>query len=284
MRFLKLLLISIFALTVSLLLILLTFGSSQPYSSEKLRGFALRLNEAAAIQIPHHFLMDEAIRQQHLTLLKKVETGAELTAENSARYRAIFQSNLAQSQSFLGRFDQELTILEDWQMSADNNVGQAGITGKHDHHDRSARLNFADVERSLSIIDKSTGGFGYVQRIRAINLAYKSLADVISHLGVAPHTVSVAYELPAVALRDPTLGSLFETVLRNYKNAQFETVNSTAYWRYVDRAVNDYARLVEQVQKRVHAKSTWWERRIAGRFLSLQTLAPMIEEDIPLRR
>ncbi len=79
------------------------------------------------------------------------------------------------------------------------------------------------------------------------------------------------------------MGAIFETMLSAYKQSQFEQVNSPAYWAQVDQAVGSYTELIEQVQTRMWQKSAWWERRIAGRFLDLQTLAPQIDEKTPIR-
>lgn len=284
MRFLKWLLIGIITLFLSIPVVLVIFGSSKPHATKDLQLFADRLNEAAAIQIPHGFLMSEELRAGNLPLLEKVEKGVVLSAAESANYRAVFQQNLLESQSFLGRFDGELTVLNDWRMGAVNNVGTDGIAGKHDHHDESARRNYEDVERALARLDGASGPLAFLQRIAAINLANKSLADIISHMGVAPHTVSVAYEAPSKTWREQVTGDAFEAMMKAYKASQFQLVNSASYWQSVDQAVQQYALLVGEVQVRLQAKSSWWERRIAGGFLAPQTLAPQIDEDIPFRR
>ena len=284
MKWLKYTVWSVITLVLAIPILLVLTRSSLPLSDWEISSHATRLNEAAAIQIPHFFLMDDVQRNDNLALLLKVEVGQVLSASESATYRSLFQKTLFDGQRFLGRFDGELTVLQDVEMESANNVGSLGINGNHDHHDVSARRNYKDVEIALLQLDSSQGFLGSFNRIKAINLAQKSLADIISHMGVAPHTISVPYRLPGQLWREDVTSGTFENMVRAYKDSQFLEVNSAAYWEKVDEAVAGYALLVHQVQNRLWQKSAWWERRIAGRFLDFQTLAPQIDENIPLRK
>ncbi len=237
-------------------------------------GLTQALIEAAAIGVPHDFLMQKDVRLQHLALLEKVESGALLTPAESLEYRKIFQATLLESQSFLAAFDRQLSVLPDHAMDAANNVESHGIAGRHDHHDQSARSNFRELLTSLEQLDQARTPVG---RIFYANAAQKDLVDLISHMGVAPHTVSVPYEAPDRPWPDAALGSVFEEMLKAFKAAQFEPVNSPAYWQHVDEALARYNALILAVQERVVAKTARWERRIAGRFNAVQTFAPPVD-------
>ncbi len=255
--------------------------SSEPWSQQEVSNFTIALNEAAAISVPHDFLMASGIRAAHLALLKKVESGAVLSDAESLNYRLIFQQTLEKSQRFLSAFDQQLTVLSNHAMHEGNNVNAAGIAGNHDHHDYSARQNFAGLLISLDQLDAAGTPLG---RIVAANGIQKDLVDLISHLGVAPYTVSVSYRAPEIPWQDSELGDKFEAMLLAFKAAQFTLVNSAAYWVQIDIGLARYNELILLVQNRVIARTKPWERRIAGRFLSPQTLAPPVDLNRNLRR
>ncbi len=225
--------------------------------------------------------MSDKVRQANTALLAKVETGAVLSADESADYRAVYQQVLFDSQTFLARFDGELTVLPDHAMHQPNNTGGNGIAGRHDHHDRSARLNFAGVLASLDALETARTPFG---RIVHANAAYKDLVDLISHLGVSPHSVSASYEPPETPWPDAELGSAFEEMMAGFKAAQFQDVNTPGYWSATDAALAAYNRLIGAVQERIITGTAPWERRIARRFLSPQTLAPPVDLERKPRR
>jgi hypothetical protein len=277
----KKILASAAALTIALGATLIARTNPDPWSAEEITRLTVGLNEAAAIGVPHGFLMSNVERAAHLALLEKVEVGAVLTPAESLEYRYIFQKTLQESQRFLGAFDGELTIIPDHAMDMANNVETKGIAGYHDHHDVSARANFAALLQSLLALDQAENAFA---RMRYANAAQKDLVDLISHMGVAPHTVSVPYLPPAKAWPDAELGAEFEGMMKAFKDAQFEAVNSTAYWAAIDVALENYAALILSVQAHVVAHTAPWERRVAGRFLSPQTLAPPVDLHRPLRR
>ena len=255
-----------------------------PMSEVDITAWTQRLNEAAAIGVPHGFLMDEPARLANTALLTKVEAGSELTADESRQYRQLFQSILYDNQQFLSAFDNELTVLQDVAPETANNCLSLGIAGLHDHHDVSARLNFAAIIMSLDRLNAARGPLGVLTRIAAANAALKDLSDLIGHLGVAVHSLSVPYAEPETPWKDAALGGLFETMLVEFKAAQFETVNSPGYWAHVDKALAAYGGLVSTVQARIGRDASPLEQRIAGRFLSLRTLAPQVDPAIPMRR
>jgi hypothetical protein len=251
-----------------------------PWAEKDLPALTKALNEAAAIGVPHDFLMQKEVRDQHLAILEKVESGAALTLTESLEYRKIFQATLLDSQSFLAAFDDQLSVLPDHAMQDANNIEGLGIAGHHDHHDQSARSNFRALLNSLEHLDQARTPIG---RVFNTNAVQKDLVDLISHMGVAPHTVSVPYAEPNEPWPDAALGSIFEDMLKAFKAAQFELINTPAYWQHVDKALAHYDDLILAVQGRVVAKTARWERRIAGRFNSVQTFAPPIDLNRPLR-
>jgi len=270
----------VFVAAAALAVALIVRTSPDPIPRSDIRVMASGLNEAAAIGVPHHFLMSDATRAAHAALLSRVEGGAVLDVQDSAAYRRVFQSVLHDNQRFLGRFDAELTVLQDPAPAAPNNVAGHGIAGHHDHHDVSARKNFAAMLGNLRRLDAAGSSF---ERIRFANVVQKDLVDLISHLGVAPHTVSIGYAAPAEPWPDRQLGDLFEAMTMAFKTAQFEPVHSLPYWQAIDLALDRYADLIFETQSRIHSATASWERRIAGHFLSAQTLAPPVDFNRPLR-
>jgi hypothetical protein len=253
----------------------------EPWTKEEIVFLTQGLNEAAAISVPHGYLMSKGMREANLAVLEKVESGTVLDASESKAYRHIFQQNLQESQNFLARFDAELSVIPDHAMQTENNIAELGIAGHHDHHDLSARKNFAGLLASLAKLETASNSFG---RIRFANAVQKDLVDLISHMGVAPNTISVPYQSPEMPWPDSELGQIFEDMMKAFKQAQFENVNAPAYWAAVDVALAKYAELIWTVQTRVNSHTAVWERRIAGRFLSMQTLAPPVEIKKSARR
>jgi hypothetical protein len=263
------------------LAILLVRSDPEPLTRTQITALVTQLNEAAAIGVPHDFLMRKDVRVENRALLEKVESGQVLSEADSIAYRKLFQSVLAEGQNFLARFDSELSVLHDHAMEMTNNIQGQGIAGHHDHHDLSARKNFALVLNNLREVERATSSFG---RIRWANAVQKDLIDLISHIGVAPHTVSVPYLMPEQQWRDEELGALFENYLERTKAAQTPPVNSPDYWEAIDQSLTEYVNLILAVQDRVMAHTSPWERRIAGRFNATQTLAPPVDLNRPLRR
>jgi hypothetical protein len=252
-----------------------------PWAPAEVARLAAGLNEAAAIGVPHGYLMRKEVRAEHLALLQKVESGEVLSETESIEYRHIFQNTLHDSQRFLSSFDGQLTILDDVEMSTSNNVAGQGIAGHHDHHDVSARENFQAMLHSLQSLEQTSSSFS---RIASANMVQKDLVDLISHMGIAPHSVSVPYVPPDRLWADSALGDKFEAMTRAFKDAQFSPINSPPYWAAIDEALAKYGDLILAVQTRVVAHTSSLERRIAGRFMSFQTGAPPVDINRPMRR
>src|SRR3954466_5007295 len=83
------------------------------------------LNEKAAVVTPH-FDLGKATRAAHLALFEKVEQGVQLSPDESAQYRVLYQLILQRKQRELSKLDSQLTVLTDYQPAEKNNVGTHG--------------------------------------------------------------------------------------------------------------------------------------------------------------
>jgi hypothetical protein len=230
------------------------------------------LNEKAAILTPH-LTLGKKIREANLALFEKVERGQELTADESAAYRVLYQSILKDRQHELAKLDHELTVLTDFSPDEKNNVGTLGIEGSHDHHDASSAANLAALRQDLERLEQATGAMASYTRVCAAVAAWKDLDDIILHMATAPQTKSVprAPEIPA----DP-LQAQYEPMMLHFKRAQFEPVNSPAYAAEVHQALDRYDALVAAVQDRIYAELGPVERSLSGRWGSWRSLAPSL--------
>jgi hypothetical protein len=239
---------------------------------QEISGLTDILNEAASVIAPHKSL-GKKIRLENFALFKKVEDGFELSEAESAQYRKHYQQIVLNNQLFFWSYDHQVTVMPDVGMQMANNVGGLGIAGKHDHHDASARINLELLKGNLERIDAASGAMASPARIYSAIKAHKNLTDLMLHFGTVPQTVSVPYA-PAEFGPDDALAANFETMLREYKTAQFAPVNSPAYWNAVHSALGAYDKLIIDVQDHVRAKLGPVERTLAGRWLAWQSLTP----------
>jgi hypothetical protein len=230
------------------------------------------LNEASSVIAPHKSL-GKKIRFENLALFEKVEKGVELTEQESAQYRKLYQQIVLNNQLFFWSYDHQVTAMPDVGIDMPNNAGGQGIAGTHDHHDVSARRNLDLLKGNLARIDAASGLMASPARILAAIKAHKNLTDLMLHFGTVPQTVSVPYA-PAVVEPGDTLASNFEAALREYKTAQFAPVNSSAYVNALHAALAAYDRMIIETQDHVRAKLGPWERTLAGRWLAWQSLTP----------
>lgn len=238
------------------------------------------VNDGAGVVVPHKRLDDGATRGKHLSLFEKVEAGVVLTDAESREYRTEYQGILQRKQVYLRRFDGNLTVLESVGMNRPNNVGGNGIEGAHDHHDASARSNAGDVVCQLERLESG----GKSLRPRRVLLAIgvnKDLMDILLHMATAPQTKSVTYSSQQI---DDPVSARNEVMIAAFKDAQFEAVNSPAYWRGVHRALDEYERLVLEVQQRLDMALTPLERRLAGRWGDWQSVGPSFFDGYPQPR
>lgn len=250
-----------------------------PYTRAEIRSLSDALNEEAAVRVPHHSLMSPELMEKHRGLVERVDAGEPLSAEESVVYRKMGLENLHNNQMTLSLLDRQFRALTDVGMAMTNNVGEAGIAGHHDHHDASARANFATVLSDLDAIEDA----GFFMRIWRAMRIYKNTADLIIHMGPAPQSVSVPYEPPSQPWPDAELGGHFETFLAAFKEMQFAPVNSEAYVTPLHRGLDAYDALVYAVQSKVAPKMGWADCRIAGNWLSIQQVTPQIDPDMRVR-
>jgi hypothetical protein len=230
------------------------------------------LNEKAGILTPH-MKLGKKTRKANLALFEKVESGQQLTADESAAYRVLYQSILKDKQRMLAMLDDQLTVLTDFMPGEANNVGTHGIEGSHDHHDASAGANLAALRFDLEQLESASGVFASFTRVGAAIGAYKDLDDVILHMATAPQTKSVprVSENPADEIQ-----ALYEQMMLHFKRAQFEPVNSPAYAAEVHQALDRYAALVVLIQDRVYAQLGPVERSLSGRWSGWRSMGPSL--------
>ncbi len=250
-----------------------------PYTRAEIRSLTDRLNEEAAVRVPHHSLMPDDMREAHADLIARVDKGEELTAEETLDYRKLGLANLYQSQTFLSYLDMNFQTRKDHGMEMKNNVGGHGIEGTHDHHDASARANFDEILTRLDGLKDQN----FLSRIWSTITIYKNTADLVIHMGPAPQSVSIPYTPPPEPWSDPEMGALFETMLMGYKETQFAPVNSAAYVTPLHTALDAYDQLVYSIQSKVAPQMGWADCRIAGNWLSIQQVAPQLDPDMFIR-
>jgi len=243
-----------------------------PRTSREIAALSDVINEASSVIVPHKTL-GKKIRFENLDLFRRVEDGKELTQAESQTYRKLYQQIVLNNQTLFWSYDHQVTPMPDVGMDMDNNAGGKGIAGSHDHHDASARANLDLLKGNLATLETASGFTGPLVRIFATAKAHKNLTDLMLHLGTVPQTVSVPYVPTQVAAGD-MLATNFETMLREYKTAQFAPVNSPAYVNALHAALAAYDKMIMEVQDRVRAKLGPVERTLAGQWLSWQSLTP----------
>src|SRR5688500_2389142 len=94
----------------ALALLALAIQDASPVSAEESRRKSDEINERAGVKVPDGF-GDGGIARQVGEAAGKVERGAELSEDESSRYRIAYQSAIFQMQDRLRRFDGNLTVL-----------------------------------------------------------------------------------------------------------------------------------------------------------------------------
>lgn len=235
-----------------------------------------RINEAVAITVPHFELDDGKTRENLIEVFLKVENGEELTEEDNIEYRLMFQKILKDNQEKLNYFDKNLTVIADLDMKKNNNVKGLGVDGSHDHHDASARSNFADLWASLKLLQRKDEGM--MTRISNAITAYKDTTDILLHLATVPHTKSTRYDKPKDLLERTNLEQDAEEVIRLFKKAQFSPVNSKEYRKSIHGALDKYDQIILQVQEIIHGELRPLERTLVGTWGAWQSFGPSLEE------
>jgi hypothetical protein len=251
-----------------------------PLTADTIRKKVDEINQAAAVTVPEEFESGKLCRD-HMDLCKSVDADRPLSEKESSDYRITFQEVICLKQPTLRRFDRNLTVLSNVDMSRPNNVGGLGIAGSHDHHDESMRSNLRDIEGEISTVkDHSRSVYS---RVKAAVFVYKDLSDVLTHLATIPHTKSTAYEPPSKNdLGDYQRAG--EAMLIDFKAAQFAPINGPEYWAALSRGLDKFDLPALSVQQAVNDNLSPLERRLTGRWGSVQSLGPWLTNGSKPRR
>ena len=264
---------------VCLVVVYLVFEPTAPLGADQTRRRDDEVNQAAAINIPHGFARGK-LRAEEPLLTSKVEHDIVLDDAESAGYRAAYQQIILLEQPTLHRLDRNLTVMNNVQMDRPNNIGGIGIAGSHDYHDQSVRSNLNDLTEEVNAAENPANSS--LTKVWSAILAYKDLSDTLSHLATMPHTKSTAYLPPAFKPIGYQIEG--EAILRDFKSAQFASINSDAYWANLWRGLDRYDLLAIDVQTRLHRALTPFQRHLAGRWDSVQSLGPFLAQHAVPRR
>jgi hypothetical protein len=222
-----------------------------------------------AVDVPHDMAGPE---NPKAGLMVRVAKGEELSAPDSTAYRLAIQQVLAANQRLFAVLDNNIVFASDTGPNDPNNCGGTGIAGRHDLHAASAASNFAELDASLKALSTA----GPLGRIRHANRAYKSLTDLMVHLAPAVHSVVLKNSPALPETADPALAQGFEHFRLAMTEASFAPIGSAAYNQALDQAQTAYAALVLTTQTRIIATLSPLEQRLAGRWLSLQSVSPRL--------
>ena len=266
MRIVKLILLG---LVLGLVGLVVT-SSAKPHSRADIQGYAAQLFEFGAVRYVHDLGTKRIEAQQ--ALFDKVAAGEVLDAAQSCKYRSTYWHVL---QNHAGRFqavDADLVMATDYGLDLTNNCRETGIVGTHDMHDLSALSNFADLTDNLAALRAGQGWFKTIYLANDIN---KDLIDLLVHLAPATHAIGV-HDQALVAKGDSKIVTNFNAMHAALKQAQFADINGPAYWSAVDAGLVAYGDVIADAQDTIMQNTSTLQRKIAGRFLALQTVAPRL--------
>lgn len=249
--------------------LLFALTNAHPHDADAIAGYAEQLFAFGSVRYVHSLDSDRIVEQQ--TLFDRVAQGDGLDATESCAYRTTYWLVL---QDYTNRFqlaDDDLYMATDFGSTHINNCGGLGITGHHDLHDVSAKRNFDQLVDHLDALEE---GAGFIDTILRVNEVHKNLVDLMVHMAPATHSIGVMS--PEFA-QEGRLAAPFNRMQSGFKAAQFAPLNSPAYWQGVRDALAAYTEIVATVQNATTRHSTGLQRRIAGRWLSLQTVAPRLK-------
>lgn len=258
-----------FIIVVAVTAVISIAGVTNPaaHSREDVAALSAQLFEFGAVRFVHT-LDNDRIAQE--PLFDVVASGQVLDAAQSCTYRTVYLAVLQDHARLFQVADNDLQMATDYGMDTINNCDGSGILGRHDLHDMSAKSNFAEFVRDINTL---TDGAGWFRTIGLINELQKDLIDLTVHM--APATHSIGINAPEFVASGPWADQ-FNAMQSAFKSAQFADINSPAYWGHVDQAMTIYGDIVFAAQGVVMANSTALQRRLAGRWLSLQTVAPRL--------
>lgn len=246
----------------------------RPLTGPEITQRVAALMRYGAVQVPHDLAGAD---HPEAALMTQVAAGKVLTKAESQRYRLAIQGVLADNQRMFGLLDNNIVFASDVGPDDPNNCGSMGIAGRHDHHAASAASNFAEMEASLVALETA----GPLGRIRHANRAYKSLTDLMVHLAPAQASVILANSPTLPEGADPSRAALFEAFRTAMTEAGFAAIGSVEHGAALTRARQAFAGLALAVQARVTARLSPLEQRLAGRWLSIQSVSPRLELTAP---
>lgn len=241
----------------------------QPMTAPEISERVAALMRYGAVDVPHD--MAGADHPQ-AALMARVAAGEVLTVAESARYRLAIQGVLADHQRMFAVLDNNIVFAADVGPNEPNNCGGTGIAGRHDHHAASAASNFAEMEASLAALQTA----GPLGRIRHANRAYKSLTDLMVHLAPAQASVMLADQPALPAGADPARAALFDAFRTAMTQAGFVPIGSAEQDAALTRARSAFEKLAWEVQGAVTTQLSPLEQRLAGRWLSIQSVSPRL--------
>ena len=259
------------------LLGMIATSNPAPQNRAEIDAYAQQLFEFGAIRYVHG--LDSPHIAENQSLFDQVRSGAPLDHATSCTYRRAYLMVL---QDYARRFqlaDDDLQMADDFGIDHANNCDGTGIAGNHDLHDLSAKANVTELLDNLEILQSGTG---WVNGIILINEVQKNLVDLTVHMAPAVQSIGVQAPDFDLAGADPIAQS-YRDMLGHFKDAQFADINGPAYWDGVDAALANYGDIVASAQEIIVANSGQLQRRIAGRWLSLQTVAPQLDTQTCLR-
>lgn len=246
----------------------------QPLTPPEIQTRVAALFRYGAYDVPHEMAGPD---HPDAALLAEVAAGGDLSDAESRQYRRAIQGVLAQRQGLFRLLDNNIAFATDAGPDDPNNCGGTGIAGRHDLHDASALSNFAEMEASLAAL-RNAGPLG---RIRHANRAYKSLTDLMVHLAPATQSVVLGTMAPLPDTADRNRGALFAGFRQAMHEASFAPLGSARYKVAITRAEMAYADLALAVQAEVTGHLSPMEQRLAGRWLSIQSISPRLAVPIP---
>lgn len=248
-----------------------------PQHRADIEVYAQQLFEFGAVRYVHG--LDSQDIAVHQALFDQVASGVPLDRDASCIYRAVYLMVLHDYARRFQLADDDLQMAKDFGMMHANNCGGVGVLGRHDLHDLSAKENAMELMDNLALL---RGGAGWFQSIALINEVQKNLVDLTVHM--APAVQSIGVPAPEFSLGgDDDIAQSFGTMQGHFKAAQFATINGPVYWENIDAALAAYADIVVASQDIIVAHSSAMQRRIAGLWLSLQTIAPRLDMETCVR-
>jgi hypothetical protein len=263
------------ALIALIIVGIITVTNPRPHDEADIASLSEQLFEFGAVRYVHGLSSD--YKDTNQALFDRVLAGDVLDATESCTYRTAYWHLLQEHAKRFQFVDDDLHMAENYGLDLDNNCDAKGILGLHDMHDFSAQQNFDQLVGNLDLLQDGTGWLNAVILINEVN---KNLVDLTVHFAPATHSIGV--RVPDLEFSGP-FAKDYDAMQDGFKMAQFSAVNSPEYWNGIDAALMSYSAIVAQAQDVIFANSSALQRRLAGRWLSLQTVAPRLDEDTCVR-